>query len=86
MLFSVAIWLSVATCTFAAISKFTLELTWGRGAPDGHERPMIFINGEYPGPLLEIQQDDWVEVEVRNSLPFDTSIHFHGTDHKGFLL
>ncbi|KAF2830304.1 hypothetical protein CC86DRAFT_378617 [Ophiobolus disseminans] len=39
---------------------------------------MIFINGKYPGPLLEIQQDDWVEVEVHNALPFDTTIHFHG--------
>jgi FtsP/CotA-like multicopper oxidase with cupredoxin domain len=53
-------------------------LTWAKGAPDGYERDMIFINGQYPGPLLEIQQGDWVEVEVCNQMPFNTTIHYHG--------
>jgi FtsP/CotA-like multicopper oxidase with cupredoxin domain len=80
MLFLGAIWVYAATLTLAGTTTFTLDLTWGRGAPDGYERGMIFINGQYPGPLLEIQQDDWVEIEVRNQLPFNTTLHFHGND------
>ncbi|CAO2655528.1 Nn.00g043310.m01.CDS01 [Neocucurbitaria sp. VM-36] len=74
----VVLWLSLVAGTLASSCNFKLELTWGKGSPDGYERDMIFINGQYPGPLLEIQQDDWVEVEVINNLPFNTSIHYHG--------
>lgn len=78
MLGLLALWFSLA-CTAAASScHFRLELTWELGSPDGFEREMIFINGQYPGPLLEIQQDEWVEIEVVNSMPFNTSIHAHG--------
>jgi FtsP/CotA-like multicopper oxidase with cupredoxin domain len=79
MLSFLAIWLTFAAArTLAGTSYFKLELTWGRGAPDGHERGMIFINGQYPGPLLDIQQGDWVEIEVRNRMPFNSTIHAHG--------
>lgn len=78
MLFFFSLWLSLAAVSLASTCSFKLELTWEKGAPDGFERDMIFINGQYPGPLLEIQQDDWVEVEVVNNLPFNTSIHYHG--------
>ncbi|KAH8700053.1 multicopper oxidase-domain-containing protein [Phaeosphaeriaceae sp. PMI808] len=78
MFSSIVIWLSIAAAILADTSYFELELTWEKGAPDGHERDMILINGQYPGPLLRIQQGDWVEVEVKNYLPFSTSIHYHG--------
>ncbi|KAF2025781.1 hypothetical protein EK21DRAFT_103703 [Setomelanomma holmii] len=78
MLSLVPIWLSLATLTIAVTRQFRFELTWAKGAPDGHEREMVFINGQYPGPLLEIQQDDWVEIEVCNQMPFNTTIHYHG--------
>ena len=58
---------------------FKLELTFGKGSPDGYERDMIFVNGQYPVPTLDIQQDDWVEIEVLNNMPFNSSIHYHGT-------
>ena len=74
----IALWLSLTAVTLAGSCNFKLELTWGKGSPDGYERDMIFINGQYPGPLLEIQQDDWVEIEVINNLPFNTSVHYHG--------
>jgi FtsP/CotA-like multicopper oxidase with cupredoxin domain len=70
-----------AAVTFAGQCHFKLELTFGPGSPDGFDRDMIFINGQFPGPLLEIQQDDWVEIEVLNSMPFDSSIHYHGKSY-----
>lgn len=41
---------------------FPITLTWERGSPDGFERDMIFINGHYPGPTLNIEEGDNVEV------------------------
>jgi FtsP/CotA-like multicopper oxidase with cupredoxin domain len=78
-------WLFAAGCAIATkTSRFTLELTWETGAPDGYEREMIFINGKYPGPTLEIDQDDWVEIVVINNMPFNSTIHAHGLSSHGF--
>ncbi|MBE3111327.1 MAG: multicopper oxidase domain-containing protein [Acidobacteria bacterium] len=39
---------------------------------------MILINGEFPGPLLELTEGDDVVVEVSNGLDDESAIHFHG--------
>ncbi|KAF2727478.1 hypothetical protein EJ04DRAFT_451268 [Polyplosphaeria fusca] len=76
-----ALWLCIATYAIATkTSRFTLELTWGTGSPDGFEREMIFINGQFPGPTLEITQGDWVEIDVVNNMPFNSTIHAHGIE------
>ncbi len=41
---------------------FPITLTWEKGAPDGFERDMVFINGQFPGPTLQINEGDNVEV------------------------
>jgi FtsP/CotA-like multicopper oxidase with cupredoxin domain len=79
MLSFFAFWLSFATYALATTRHFNLELTWKVGSPDGFEREMIFINNQYPGPALELTQDEWAEVTVVNKLPFNTTIHYHGT-------
>lgn len=58
--------------------KFELTLTWEKHAPDGFEREMALINGGFPGPLMEINEGDDVEVLVHNKMPYNTTIHFHG--------
>lgn len=58
---------------------FNLTLTWDLYAPDGGEtREMILVNGQYPGPVLEINQGNDVVVTVYNQMPFNTTVHFHG--------
>ncbi|KAJ5573783.1 Multicopper oxidase type 2 [Penicillium hispanicum] len=59
---------------------FDLDLTWQKGAPDGNVRDMIFMNDQFPGPELRIDQGDDVEFVVHNNMPFDTSVHFHGIE------
>ncbi|KAH7370139.1 laccase TilA [Rhexocercosporidium sp. MPI-PUGE-AT-0058] len=59
---------------------FPITLTWERGSPDGFERDMIFMNGHYPGPTLDIEEGDNVEFVVYNKLPYNTTIHFHGIE------
>jgi FtsP/CotA-like multicopper oxidase with cupredoxin domain len=81
MLSLVVLWLTFAVYAAAVSSSYTLELAWRIGSPDGFEREMIFVNEQFPGPLLEIQQDDWVEITVINKLPFNTTLHAHGTHY-----
>lgn len=41
---------------------YNLDLTWEIGAPDGIEREMVFVNGEFPGPALVANQGDDIMV------------------------
>lgn len=58
--------------------QFDLTLTWQKHAPDGFEREVILVNGQFPGPALEMNQGDNIEVTVHNKLPFNTTVHWHG--------
>ncbi|KAG6001556.1 hypothetical protein E4U21_004096 [Claviceps maximensis] len=60
--------------------RFDLTITWEDFAPDGFARKMLLVNGQSPAPTLEIEEDDWVVVQVFNESPFETSVHFHGIE------
>ena len=45
---------------------------------DGVPRQVYLINGQQPGPLIEVDEGDDIEVLVRNDLPVDLTIHWHG--------
>ncbi|KAI9730630.1 MAG: hypothetical protein M1818_008112 [Claussenomyces sp. TS43310] len=47
-------------------------------APDGFQRPVYLVNGQQPGPLIEIDEGDEIEVFVSNQLPVENTIHWHG--------
>lgn len=48
-------------------------------APDGVPRAVFAINGQYPGPAIEANWGDYVQITVKNQLPNNgTSIHWHG--------
>lgn len=49
----------------AAKANFALELTWKKGAPNGVERDMIFVNDIFPGPPLIIDEGDEVTVSSK---------------------
>ncbi|KAL2127638.1 hypothetical protein VTI74DRAFT_10379 [Chaetomium olivicolor] len=79
-----AILLSYATASPASRchrhKTFDLTLTWEKYTPDGRSREMILVNGQFPGPTLELNQGDEVEVRVHNKMPFNTTVHFHGIE------
>ncbi|PQE12845.1 putative iron transport multicopper oxidase fio1 precursor protein [Rutstroemia sp. NJR-2017a BBW] len=51
--------------------------------PDGVYRPMITINGQFPGPMIECNEGDTIVIEVDNRGVNATSIHFHGIFQNG---
>lgn len=53
------------------------------GDPDGVAKPMMTINGQFPGPLIEVNEGDVVEVNVHNSAVNSTAIHWHGIFQNG---
>ncbi|KAH7003157.1 multicopper oxidase-domain-containing protein [Fusarium venenatum] len=63
--------------------KFDLTITWEDYAPDGFSRKMLLVNGQSPGPVLEIDQDDMVVVKVHNESPEELTVHYHGLEMKG---
>ena len=51
--------------------------------PDGVYRPMILINNQFPGPLVECNEGDTIVVHVENKAVNATSVHFHGLFQNG---
>ncbi|KAF8601045.1 hypothetical protein BDV93DRAFT_586815 [Ceratobasidium sp. AG-I] len=59
-------------------------ITQEEGAPDGFYRPMLVVNGQYPGPTIEANEGDTIIVKVKNNLPkVGTSLHWHGLFQNG---
>ncbi|KAL0533598.1 hypothetical protein IC582_027637 [Cucumis melo] len=41
-------------------------------------KPIVTINGKFPGPTIYAREDDTVLVKVVNHVPYNVSIHWHG--------
>jgi FtsP/CotA-like multicopper oxidase with cupredoxin domain len=61
------------------VRKYAFSVSYQRIAPDGVTRNGLVINGGFPGPLIEANWGDTIEVTVKNDLPDEgTTIHWHG--------
>ncbi|MCJ1286660.1 hypothetical protein MMC26_006006 [Xylographa opegraphella] len=60
---------------------YQFTLSRGQLAPDGYLKNMILVNSQFPGPLIEANWGDYIEVEITNNIfnPEEgTSLHWHG--------
>lgn len=65
------------------VRQYEFNITLASAAPDGLYKPMILVNGQSPGPLIEANTGDTIRVQVNNQMPnTSTSIHFHGIDQR----
>jgi FtsP/CotA-like multicopper oxidase with cupredoxin domain len=58
----------------------------GVKAPDGVSRNVMLLNGSYPGPTIEANWGDTIEVTIENRITGPEegiSLHWHGILHKG---
>ena len=53
----------LASFSLCSLVHFDVDLTWETRAPDGNPRQMILTNEQFPGPVLELDYGDEVEVE-----------------------
>ncbi|KAI0835501.1 putative multicopper oxidase [Hypoxylon sp. FL0890] len=62
--------------------RYEFNISRGVIAPDGYEKRVILVNDQFPGPLIEANWGDYIEVKVTNSItdepPEGTAIHWHG--------
>lgn len=64
--------------------KYKFVVSYQDIAPDGVTKKGLVVNGAFPGPTIEANWGDWIEVEVENKLGDEgTSIHWHGLLQKG---
>jgi FtsP/CotA-like multicopper oxidase with cupredoxin domain len=64
--------------------RYQLTITSGQSDFDGTTRAAFLINGKTPGPLIEANYGDWLEITVTNLLPDNaTTIHWHGIRQYG---
>ncbi|KAI1747442.1 multicopper oxidase-domain-containing protein [Xylaria castorea] len=62
--------------------RYDFNISRGVIAPDGYEKRVILVNGQFPGPLIEANWGDSIEVNVHNNILDEpregTAIHWHG--------
>jgi len=66
------------------IRSYDFTISRGILAPDGYEREVILVNGAFPGPLIEANWGDTIQVTVHNNISTTqegVSLHWHGFLH-----
>ncbi|KAK3822735.1 MAG: laccase [Benniella sp.] len=75
------------TFTSAAEVRLIFRLHNMRTAPDGVERPMLVVNGQFPGPAITATVGDDIAIEVVNDATYDggasVAFHWHGILQNG---
>jgi FtsP/CotA-like multicopper oxidase with cupredoxin domain len=68
------------------IRRYDFTISRGVIAPDGYQRDVLLVNGAFPGPLIEANWGDTIQVKVTNNItgPEEgTALHWHGFFQKG---
>jgi len=52
-------------------------------APDGFTRNMLVVNSQFPGPLIEANEGDTLNILVVNKISEGVTIHWHGFFQRG---
>lgn len=76
------------SCVEAKVLYYTLEVYYISGSPDGiHKDKILGFNGEFPGPTLEADVGDTLEVTLINRIQDgqNTTVHWHGVHQRGSL-
>ncbi|EGG01109.1 multi-copper oxidase laccase-like protein [Melampsora larici-populina 98AG31] len=63
--------------------NYIFEITNQTAALDGYERPVLVINNQFPGPLIEANDGDTLHILVKNKINLPVSIHWHGIWQNG---
>ncbi|PLW16166.1 hypothetical protein PCANC_19095 [Puccinia coronata f. sp. avenae] len=63
--------------------RYTLTVTETTAALDGFLRPVLAINNQIPGPLIEANEGDRLEITVINQMNISLTMHWHGLYQNG---
>lgn len=63
------------------IRSYDFTISRGSIAPDGYQKDVLLINDQFPGPVIEANWGDVIQVTVHNQItgPEEgTALHWHG--------
>lgn len=63
------------------VRSYDFHIKRGTIAPDGYQKDVLLINGQFPGPTIEANWGDTINVNVHNEItgPEEgTALHWHG--------
>ncbi|KAF3961026.1 hypothetical protein CMV_014308 [Castanea mollissima] len=64
--------------TEAAVKKYQFNIQVTNVSRLCHAKPIVTVNGMFPGPTIYVREGDRVLVNVTNSAQYNMSIHWHG--------
>ncbi|KAM3709568.1 hypothetical protein ACJW31_02G181300 [Castanea mollissima] len=62
----------------AAIKKYQFDIQVKNVSRLCHAKPIVTVNGRFPGPTIYVRDGDRVLVNVTNHAQYNMSIHWHG--------
>ncbi|KAK2609157.1 hypothetical protein QQS21_002239 [Conoideocrella luteorostrata] len=68
------------------IRSYDFTVSRGLIAPDGYEKEVLLVNGAFPGPPIEANWGDTIQVTVHNNISRadeGLALHWHGFLHHG---
>ncbi|KAJ4838315.1 Laccase-11 [Turnera subulata] len=63
---------------FAAVKKYQFDIQVKNVSRLCHAKPIVTVNGRFPGPTIYVREGDRVLVNVTNNAQYNMSIHWHG--------
>ncbi|KAG6508119.1 laccase-11-like [Zingiber officinale] len=68
----------VSTPTKAAIKKYQFDVAVSNVSRLCHAKPIVVVNGRFPGPTIYAREGDRIIVNVTNHAQYNMTIHWHG--------
>ncbi|XP_011072992.1 laccase-1 [Sesamum indicum] len=69
---------SLSSSSSVTTKRFRFSVEWKTVTRLCHTKPVLTVNGKYPGPTIAVNEGDNVQVIVTNRVARNTTIHWHG--------
>ncbi|XP_073015858.1 laccase-1 [Primulina eburnea] len=70
--------LALAVPSSSTTKHFQFNVEWKTVTRLCTRKPVLTINGKYPGPTIAVNEGDNVQIKVTNKVAPNTTIHWHG--------
>src|ERR1700679_2021912 len=81
LLFTICFYAQIA---LGSVVTYNWKLGWINAAPDGFNRPVVAINGQFPLPTINVTLGDQIVINAVNNLGNSSAtLHFHGIFQNG---
>ncbi|KAI9381003.1 hypothetical protein POPTR_015G040400v4 [Populus trichocarpa] len=65
-------------CSSQTTRRFQFNVEWKQVTRLCTTKQLLMVNGQYPGPTIAVHEGDNVEINVKNQIAQNTTLHWHG--------